>query len=144
MIHGLPLLALRQSYGLHWIRRQDRRCPSTDKRGGSRSHYAPGIPEAPKYLPEMKDAVIVKQAIQALSLRIVAVHGRTGTGKSTVFPLEITHAEGLKQASTVCAQPRRILAQQLCERVRSNRKMRYNDRTVGYMIARESTQRHFN
>ena len=75
--------------------------------------------------------------------RIIAVHP-TRTGKSTVFPLAITHwaehAEGLKQGLTVCAQPRRILAQQLCERVRSNRKMRYNDRTVGYVIARESSR----
>ena len=92
----------------------------------------------------MKDAVIVKHTIQALSPRIIAAHGPTGTGKSTVFPLAITHwseeAEGLTPGLTVCAQPRRILAQQLRERVRSNRKMRYNDRTVGYMIARESSR----
>ena len=91
-----------------------------------------------------RDAVIVKNTIQALSPRIVAVHGPTGTGKSTVFPLAITHwaenAEGLKRGLTVCAQPRRILAQQLCDRVRANRKMWYNDRTVGYMIARESSR----
>ena len=89
-------------------------------------------------------ARIVKHAIQALSPRIVAVHGPTGTGKSTVFPLAITHwaehVEGLRQGLTVCAQPRRILAQQLCDRVRANRKMRYNDRTVGYVIARESSR----
>ena len=92
----------------------------------------------------MKDAVIVKHTIQALSPRIIAVHGLTGTGKATVFPLAITHwtehAEGLTPGLTVCAQPRRILAQQLCERVRANRKMRCNDRTVGYMIARESSR----
>ena len=66
------------------------------------------------------------------------------TGKSTVFPLAIAHwtkqVEGLAEGLTLCAQPRRILAQQLCERVKSNRKMRYNDRTVGYMIARESSR----
>ena len=99
----------------------------------------PGIPEPPDYLPEMKDGAIVKNTIQALSPRIIAVHGPTMTEKSTAFPLAITHwaehAEGSRQGLTVCAQPRRILAQQLCERVRSNRKMRYNDRTVGYMIA---------
>ena len=70
--------------------------------------------------------------------------GPTGTRKSTVFPLAITHwseqVEGLQQGLTICAQPRRILAQQLCERVRSNRKMHYRDRTVGYMIARESSK----
>ena len=48
----------------------------------------------------MKDAVIVKHTIQALSPRIVAVHGPTGTGKFTVFTLAITHwaehAEGSK------------------------------------------------
>ena len=92
----------------------------------------------------MKGAVIIKNTIQALSPRIVAMHGLTGTGKSTVFPLAITHwaenAEGLKRGLTVCAQPKRILAQQLCDRVRANRKMLYNDRTVGYMIARESSR----
>ena len=91
----------------------------------------------------MKDALIVTRTIQALSPRIVAVHG-PGTGKSTVFPLAITqwteHVEGLTPGLAVCAQPRRFLAQQLCERVRSDRKMYYNDRTVGYMIARESSR----
>ena len=47
----------------------------------------------------MKYAIIVKHTIQALSPGIVAVHGPTGTGKSTVFPLAIKHwaehAEGL-------------------------------------------------
>ena len=65
----------------------------------------------------MKDEAIVKNTIKALSPRIVAVHGPTGTGKSTVFPLAITHwseqVEGLKQGLIICAQPRRILAQQL-------------------------------
>ena len=72
------------------------------------------------------------------------MHGPTGTGQSTVFPLAITHwaenAQGLKRGLTVCAQPRRILAQPLCERVRSNRKTWYNDKTVGHMIARESSK----
>ena len=108
------------------------------------SYPAPGVPPPPEYLPEMKDALIAKRTIQALSPRIVAVHGHTGTGKSTVFPLAITHwtehVEGLTPGLTICAQPRRILAQQLCERVRSNRKMHYNDKTVGYMIARESSR----
>ena len=61
------------------------------------SYPSRGVPEPPEYLPEMKDAVIIKNTIQALSPRIVAVHGPTGTGKSTVFPLAITHwAEMLK------------------------------------------------
>ena len=93
----------------------------------------PGVPPPPEYLPEMKDEAIVKNTIKALSPRIVAVHGPTGTGKSTVFPLAIAHwseeVEGLKQGLTICAQPRRILAQQLCERVRSNRKMHFNDQS---------------
>ena len=59
-----------------------------------------GIPPPPEYLPEMKDEQIVKNTIKALSPRIVAVHGPTGTGKSTVFPLAITHwtntAKGLQ------------------------------------------------
>ena len=114
--------------------------PSPDLTEHSRTSPAP----PPEYLPEMKDAAIIKNTIHALSPRIVAVHGPTGTGKSTVFPLAITHwaenVQGLKRGLTVCAQPRRILAQQLCERVRSNRKMWYSDKTVGYMIARESSK----
>ena len=74
----------------------------------------------------------------------VAVHGPTGTGKSTVFPIAITHwseqVEGLRTGLTLCAQPRRLLAQQLCERARSNRKMSRHDKTVGYMIARDSSR----
>ena len=108
-------------------------------------HTGTGVKiNTPEYLPEMKEAAIVKNTIRALSPRIAAVHGPTGTGKSTVFPLAITHwtehVEGLTPGLTICAQPRRILAQQLCERVRSNRKMHHNDRTVGYMIARESSR----
>ena len=88
-------------------------------------NHQPGVPPPPEYLPELKDELIVKNTVKALSPRIVAVHGPTGTGKSTVFPLAITHwsdhAEGLKPGlNALCAQPRRILAQQLCERVRSN------------------------
>ena len=90
----------------------------------------PEVPPPPECLPEMKDEQIVKNTFNELSLRIVAVHGPTGTGKSTVFPLAITH----------WAEHRRILAQQLCERVRSNRKMHYHDRKVGYIIARKSSK----
>ena len=61
-----------------------------------------------------------------------------------MFPLATAHwtekVEGLTMGLTLCAQPRRILAQQLCERVRSNRGMHHRDRTVGYMIARESSR----
>ena len=39
----------------------------------------PGVPPPPEYLPEMKDEAIVKNTIRALSPRIVAVHGPTGT-----------------------------------------------------------------
>ena len=104
---------------------------------------APGVPPPPEYLPEMKDEQVVKVSIKSLSPRIVAVHGPTGTGKSTVFPLAITHwtmrAKELQSGLTICAQPRRILAQQLCKRVKENRKMHYKDRTVGYVIAKESS-----
>ena len=104
----------------------------------------PGVPPPPDYLPEMEDELIVKNTVKALSPRIVAVHGPTGTGKSTVFPLAIAHwaekVEGLRQGLTLCAQPRRILCQQLCERVRSNRKMDKYDKTVGYKIARDSSR----
>ena len=104
----------------------------------------PGVPAPPDYLPEMEDELIVKNTVKALSPRIVAVHGPTGTGKSTVFPLAITHwagqAEGLRLGLTLCAQPRRILCQELCERVRKNRKMEKYDKTVGYKIARDSSR----
>ena len=104
----------------------------------------PGVPAPPDYLPEMEDELIVKNTVKALSPRIVAVHGPTGTGKSTVFPLAITHwaehAKGLRPGLTLCAQPRRILCQQLCERVRKNRKMEKYDKTVGYKIARDSSR----
>ena len=104
----------------------------------------PGVPAPPDYLPEMEDALIVKNTVKALSPRIVAVHGPTGTGKSTVFPLAITQwteqTKGLRSGLTLCAQPRRILCQQLCERVRMNRKMDKYDKTVGYKIARDSSR----
>ena len=105
---------------------------------------APGVPPPPEYLPEMKDEQIVRSSIKALSPRIVAVHGPTGTGKSTVFPLAITQwtdqTKELQSGLTICAQPGRILAQKLCERVKENRKMHYRDRTVGYVIAKESSR----
>ena len=92
----------------------------------------------------MADELIVKNTVKALSPRIVAVHGPTGTGKSTVFPLAIAHwaeqREGMRSGLTLCAQPRRILAQQLCERVQLNRKMHRSDKTVGYQIARDSSK----
>ena len=104
----------------------------------------PGVPPPPDYLPEMEDDLIVKNTVKALSPRIVAVHGPTGTGKSTVFPLAITQwadqTPGLRPGLTLCAQPRRILCQQLCERVRLNRRMDKYDKTVGYKIARDSSR----
>ena len=104
----------------------------------------PGVPPPPDYLPEMEDELIVKNTVKALSPRIVAVHGPTGTGKSTVFPLAITQwadqTQGLRQGLTLCAQPRRLLCQQLCERVRLNRKMDKYDKTVGYKIAQDSSR----
>ena len=104
----------------------------------------PGVPAPPDYRPEMEDELIVKNTVKALSPRIVAVHGPTGTWKSTVFPLAITHwaehAKGLRSGLTLCAQPRRILCQQLCERVRKNHKMEKYDKTVGYKIARDSSR----
>ena len=39
----------------------------------------------------MKDAIAVTGSVRALSPQIVAVHGPTGTGKSTVFPLAVAH-----------------------------------------------------
>ena len=61
-----------------------------------------------------------------------------------MFPLAITQwadqTEGLRPGLTLCAQPRRILCQQLCERVRQNRKMDRHDKTVGYKIARDSSR----
>ena len=85
-------------------------------------------PPPPPLLPEMEDALAVTNTIRALSLRIVAVHGPTGIGKSIVFPLAVAHwtfcAAGIKSGLIVCAQPRRILPRELCNRVRENRKMK--------------------
>ena len=87
----------------------------------------------------MKDSIAIKNNIHALSPRIVAVHGTTGTGKSTVFPLAVSHwthvTQGCTSGLTICAAK---MDRQLCERVRENRKMMESDNTVGYMIARES------
>ena len=109
-----------------------------------RTQPQPGVPAPPDYLPEMADELLVKNTVKALSPRIVAVHGPTGTGKSTVLPLAIAHwadqKEGLKPGLPLCAQPRRILAQQLCERVRMNRMLHKHDKTVGYKIARDSSR----
>ena len=62
------------------------------------SYPASGIPPPPEYLPEMKDAAIVKNTIRALLLSIVAVHGPTGTGKSTMFPLAAQSHTGLSMS----------------------------------------------
>ena len=117
------------SYGQRWIRH----CSTLSAAWGPTHQWGRG--------GTLEDEQIVKNTIKALSPRIVAVHGPTGTGKFTVFPLAITHwTDNAKGFLTICAQPRRILAQQLCERVKSNRKMHYHDRTVGYVIARESSR----
>ena len=59
------------------------------------SHPIP--PPPPELLPDMKDSLAIKNSTHALS---PAVHGPTGTGKSTVFPLAVTHwtymTKGLK------------------------------------------------
>ena len=116
------------------------RAPPPEPRDHSRA--TPPPPPPPEYPPDMKDSMVIKNTIHALSPRIVAVHGLTGIGKSTVFPLAVIHwtelAPGLKSGLIVCAQPRRILAKQSCERVRSNRKLKKPDKTISYMIARES------
>ena len=78
----------------------------------------PGVPPPPDYLPEMEDEMIVMNTVKALSPRIVAVHGPTGTGKSTVFPLAIAHwadrTEGLRPGLTLCAQGCDLMLQQAC------------------------------
>ena len=59
-----------------------------------------------------------------------------------MFPLAGAHwtfrTAGVKSGLIVCAQPRRILARELCNRVRENRRMKGADKSVGYAIARES------
>ena len=57
----------------------------------SASHASVTKPSPSPLLPEMKDELVVTNSIRALSPRIVAVHGPTGTGKSTVFPLAVAH-----------------------------------------------------
>ena len=56
---------------------------------GRKRENPPGVPPSPEYLPEMKDAEIVQNVIQALSPRIVAVHGPTGTGNPPCFHLQL-------------------------------------------------------
>ena len=49
-----------------------------------------------------------------------------------------THHEGaLNPGLTVCAQPRGILAREMCHRVRENRWMQVTDKTVGQQIVRD-------
>ena len=83
-------------------------------------------------------------SIHALSPRIVAAHGLTGTGKSTVFPLAVAQwtykISKINPGLILCAQPRRILAHELCNRVRENRKMLDTDKTVRYRIATEASR----
>ena len=90
----------------------------------------------------MEDELAVTNSIRGLSPQIVAFHGPTGIGKATVFPLAVAHwtyrIAGIKPGLTVCAQPRRILARELCNRVRENRRMKQVDKAVGYRIAREA------
>ena len=50
---------------------------------------APGVPPPPEYLPEMKDELIVKNTIKALSPRIVAAHGPTGHGSPLCSHLQL-------------------------------------------------------
>ena len=74
-------------------------------------------PPPPSLLPpEMKDDKAVTNSICALSPRIVAVHGPTGTGKPTLFPLAVAHwtyvTAGVQLGLTACAQPRRLLARE--------------------------------
>ena len=99
-------------------------------------------PPPPELLPDMKGSIAIKTSIRALSPRIVAVHGPTGTGKSATFPLAVAHwtkaTQGFTSGLTIRAQPTLILAQQLCERVRANRKTKESDKTVGCVIAGES------
>ena len=101
-------------------------------------------PPPPPLLPEMRDELAVTNSIRALSLQIIAVHGPTGTGKSTVFPLSVAHwthtTAGVKSRLTACAQPGRILARELCNCVRENQRMKDTDKSVGYVIARESSK----
>ena len=69
-------------------------------------------PPTSPLLPEMEDELAITNSIRALSPQIVAVHGPTGTGKPTVFPLAVAHwtykNAVIKPGLTVCAQPRRI------------------------------------
>ena len=66
-------------------------------------------------------------SIRALSPRIVAVHGPTGIGKSTAFPLAVAHwtykTAKMRPGLTICARHRRMLACELCVRVRDNQKV---------------------
>ena len=77
---------------------------------------APGVPPPPQYLPEMKDEQIVKNTIKALSPRIACYL----TGLTMPNPEEYWRNN--------------------CVREKTNCKMHYHDRTVGYVIAKESSR----
>ena len=85
------------------------------------------VPTPPPLLPEMKGESAVTNGIRALPPRIVAAHGPTGTGKPTVFPVAVARCTykmaKIKSSLTICAQPRRILARDLRNRIRENRQI---------------------
>ena len=116
------------------VRMEDPEC--TQKEESSASTAGVIVPAPPSLTPEMKDELAVTTGLRALSPRIVAVHGRMGTGKSTMFPLAVAHGTYTKanmiSGLTICAQPRIILARELCKRVRKNRRMCSANKTVGY------------
>ena len=115
--------------------------PKDDQKEESTPCATVNQPPPPPLLPEMKDEIAVTNSIRELSPQIIAVHGPTGTGKSTVFPLAVAHwtckTSGVKSGLTVCAQPRRILARELCNHARENQGMKGSDKSVGYVIARD-------
>ena len=71
---------------------------------------APGVPPPPEYLPEMKDELIVRNSIRHSPQESLLFMVLRDTGKSTVFPLAVTHwterTEGLQSGLTICAQPK--------------------------------------
>ena len=81
----------------------------------------------------------LRQTTAALSPRVVAVRGSTGT---TVSHLPLSTGSilwvALSQAS--CAQPMRIVARELCELVKGNRRIPPHEKLAGHQIAQDQSR----
>ena len=92
----------------------------------------------------MRPQIPIQLSCKIMS-RVVAC--AQGQASLPFFPLAVahwTHHIGkLNPGLTICAQPRRILARDLCNRVRLNHRMHENDRAIiGYRVAKDQSLDH--